>query len=289
MKRKVIKLGKSSTVISLPQKWVKEHSLYPGDELNLKINENSILLTKKHQIIKKSKTFEAFNNIKTTRRLISSLYRQGYTDITVTNTNSKTTEQLYDITEKKLIGFEVVSQKDNSCTLKQLGEIKEEDFDNSLRRIFLLLLEMSEEILNKIKNKEPLESIKFLEDNINKFSIYCERILIIFRNKLKKTYDYYYLVKQLEEIGDHYHIIVRELGTQTLKKDALELLKLTNRNLRYYYELFYKFDLEKLELFESKLRKDIKVINKNDWVKVMLKEINILIDSTISPLISINS
>ncbi|MBT7902230.1 phosphate uptake regulator PhoU [Candidatus Woesearchaeota archaeon] len=283
MKRKLIQLGKSTLVVSIPQKWAKEQELNPGSELDLEIKENALLLTKEAEIIEKKIEINAHQNTNTTKRIIATLYRQGFTEITIKNPNENNIKEIYNITEKRLIGFEVVTHKDKKCILRQLGKIDSYDFDNALRRLFLLILDLANETVEVLEKKQKQESAKFIEDNINKFSTYCERLLIIFRNKLKKSYDYYYLVKQLENLGDHYYYLTKE----TFKKNPINELKDANENLRELYELFYNFNFEKMDELYTKLRKEAKDAKKSNKNQPIL-EIKLRIDELISPVVAIN-
>ena len=44
MKRKIIKLGPATLVISLPSKWIKQTHVKPGDEIELEEIDNNLVI-----------------------------------------------------------------------------------------------------------------------------------------------------------------------------------------------------------------------------------------------------
>ena len=84
--------------------------------------------------------------------LIRCLYRKGYDEIRV-KFNKPTTKHHKigkDVTVVssihkevgRLNGLEVIQQKENFCLIKDISEGNIKEFDNVLRRIFLLLVDM---------------------------------------------------------------------------------------------------------------------------------------------------
>lgn len=259
MKRKVVLHGPSTLTISLPANWVKKFNIKKGEELDvvehgkeLRINTNSITFEKKQ--------IDLENLERLGRSYVTSSYRQGYDEIDFTYGDSNYIKTIQNIITRETTGFEIIRQYGNSCTIKDLTGHSRDEFNTALRRIWLLLLDLSNESLVAIKKNNPkeLKNIKLMDYSINKFSNYCLRILIKKSHyDFKKTPLYYYFVKSLEEIADQYKDLCN-FHSENLKKidkDLLELFDKTNSHLNSLYELFYKYDKQKIEeLFrETKL------------------------------------
>ena len=291
MKRKLIKQGANALTITLPKKWVFRHKLNPGDELEIEEHDKSIFLStdgKNNASIKKTINIDKFNQLLIWRHIISA-YRLGYDEIIVEFSDIN---KMYDIEFSSLgilekgnrmgvietlqdvvsrcIGLEVIDQGDNFCVIKDLGETSVKEFDNTLRRIFLLLLSMAEDSFEGLKNekKNLKQLVKSNDVNIDRFEDFCLRVL---NRKGYKEYDktstIYSIVLLLEFIGDEYKRIAvhySEIKKTKINNLLIDIYGNVNKLLNLYYELFYKNDMKKaIEIYElnGRLNHDIKKYN----------------------------
>jgi phosphate uptake regulator len=209
-------------------------------------------------------------------RLISSVYRAGYNEVKIsfedksfrdvyTAFTYNTIQVLKDGDEEQLspleaiqslvnrfIGFEIIEQKTHYCIIKDLGNTNPKEFDNTLRRIFLLLQTMSEAVLTNLKEgkKEELKGVHIIDTNIDRFEDFCLRVL----NKegysdFKKTSAMYSLIFVLEMVGDEF----KKLGLHLLNfkkpknKNIIKFATYSDNMLRTFYDLYYNFSNEKAE------------------------------------------
>ena len=215
--RKVSQIGPSTLMVSLPSKWVKEFGIKKGDEIDIETTGRNLIITtsklKENKILKIN--LEGLN-ANLIRYIIYTVYRIGTNEIELYFENEKVIDQntnahlfvidiIQQITEN-LIGFEIISQRENVIKIKQISTINIEEFTSTLKRIFFTLTNMSDDLTNAIenKNKELLQRIKELTNKkINKLSDFCHRIInkggIIETNKAPQ---YYLIISILEEIGD---------------------------------------------------------------------------------------
>ena len=162
---------------------------------------------------------------------------------------------------KRFIGYEIVEHHKDYCIVKDLSEISYKEFDSSLRRIFLLIQQMGEEIIEAIKteNTEIIKHINEIDLNVDKFHDYCIRVLnkTNFKEK-KKTSILFSTCFLLELIGDEfknasYHII-KEMKGKNLK-NLIDLSIRTLDNFNKFYDNFYSFNKDNLiELSKKKYR-----------------------------------
>ncbi len=157
----------------------------------------------------------------------------------------------------RLIGMEIVDQKENCCIIKELSETTYKEFDNALRRIFLLLKLESEYVISGLKgNKDLVKSIHIVDTNLDRFEDFCLRVL----NKkgysdFRKTQSMYTIIFISEMLGDE----LRKIGQHLIEKKpkvkmerVLTLASMMHEQLNRFYNVFYKFDKEKvLEIYEE--------------------------------------
>ncbi|MBW2990241.1 hypothetical protein KY348_00890 [Candidatus Woesearchaeota archaeon] len=247
MKRKIVQLGKSTLVVSLPAKWSRKYGLKPGEELDVEEQERNLKISteKGFQISKATVDLIKINNL--LKRLVAALYLAGYDEIEVKLDSIQKAREIQK-RAKELIGMEIVNQSKDFLELREISQISEESFEPMLRRVFLLLLSISEESEKAIlASQTDLEYIKDMETNINNFTDYCFRVLNkIGYTKPNKTPDVYCLVNNLELLGDEYKKLVAFITDKNIKLSAQnkKIYSEINKLLRELYNTYYKYSNE---------------------------------------------
>jgi phosphate uptake regulator len=256
MKRKIVKQGAATLTISLPSKWTQRFNLKPGDELDVEEKGPHLLLKNKGEADISTSNLDLSQLPKAiVNRYLIGAYKKGSDEINIafsdyvedlkTQEKHKTINFIQEVVDK-LIGVEIIEQSKNSCKIKQITAVSEDEFDSVLRRIFLLLLSLSEEALEIVeKNSKDTEITENKHNNIDKFVNYCIRLLNK-KGHQEKTTLYYYLIQELEEISDAYSFLVREFvqNKRKIDKKTVEVFKNVNDSLRTFYEYFYNFKKE---------------------------------------------
>lgn len=156
----------------------------------------------------------------------------------------------------RCIGVEIIDQRENWCIVKELGETTYKEFDNALRRVFLLLISMAEEINKAIKpraDKESLKSAHIIDTNIDRFTDFCFRVLSKKGyQEYRKTPTMHSILFMLEMIGDEFKkIAIHLLEAKSISPKMESLFKIQSDQLRKYYTLFYGFNRERCsEIYE---------------------------------------
>ena len=209
MKRKVIKQGHNTLTITLPSEWVKKLNIQSGDEIDLIESENSLVLNGKENGQERKITLDITSfNIPLLWRFFQGAYRSGNDEIKVLfDPNKKEGEDAYHfytsqfdyskLGEKippkpplaviqsvvdRFIGMGIIETGKNYCVIKEMGESSVKEFDNSLRRIFLVVLQMFDRIIEAIEKNEIgdpsfCKEIHTIDLNVDRFVDYCCRIL----------------------------------------------------------------------------------------------------------------
>jgi len=269
MRRRVIQIGDSTQLISLPRKWAKLYNIKKGQELEIE-EEGDKLIVRTNSTPKLNEIEIDVTNLDRSSILhaLRNIYRRGYDSICV-KFNQQLTNHYRIGKEKKMIsiihdevnrlpGLEIIQQKENFCIIKGVSDISDKEFDNVLRRIFILLTDMSSDLLNGIKNADPVlvETIEEKHFSVTKFISYCLRSLN------KKGYPessklpmLYHIISNIWIISGAIKYCARQYlrYNKKMKKESVQFLEMIDKQINLYYDLFYKFDLKKVrELSENK-------------------------------------
>ncbi|MBD3164551.1 AbrB/MazE/SpoVT family DNA-binding domain-containing protein [Candidatus Woesearchaeota archaeon] len=263
MKRKVIKQGHNTLTITLPAKWVENNGIKSGDELDIEEKKKTLLLSSAApKKISKSKLDADSLDLFLLKRYFNTLYKMGVDEIELTFSDPNIILSLQEILQKNLIGYEIISQTKSSCIIRSLSVINDSEFENTLRRTFLLLKSLSQETFNAIKTKDIVyfKSSSMLEENNNRLTTYCRRILN--KNGYKddaKIAFIYLIVEQLEKIADEYKYLSdqfekKEYDLKNVSDDTIKLYGKVNSFLEEFYEIFYNYSKERTVQFSKSYR-----------------------------------
>ncbi len=250
MKRKVIQIADSTQLVSLPRKWCLDNNIKKGNELDLEVDNKKIIISHERTPTIQRIEIESETLGKFLTRYIHGLYMRGIDEIKVNIKSSKDLERIQQ-TLSKDVGFEVVEQSSSYCIIKNIsGDI--ESFDQLLRRIFILMLNITDEGLNFIKENKmnELSNLLTLEEANNRFTISCRRYLNRKGHPTLKVGPLYFIVEELEKLADEYKYFYSYLVNAGIspasKASLISMLAKINAALRNLVECFYKFDSKKL-------------------------------------------
>jgi len=265
MKRKVIQIANSTQLISLPREWSKRFNIKKGSELNVIDNGNHIIIQTENPIDIDRAELDVSDLDIMARRCVTALYKKGVDELKINFNDPLSIELVREAISRETPGFEIIDQKESYCIIRNVSGMKTDEFDNILRRTFLLLIRMAEESYEAIKkqNFNYLKEIARLEEDNNKFTVLCRRVLNKHGTKHKFVGPLYYIIEELENIADQYKytcVRLNELKEKNIKisKNVLDMFKKANQQLRNYYELFYKFDKKKIVELKKKRKELIK-------------------------------
>ncbi|HME87388.1 MAG TPA: AbrB/MazE/SpoVT family DNA-binding domain-containing protein [Candidatus Nanoarchaeia archaeon] len=268
MKRSVIQLAGRTLLVSLPAKWVDANGVKKGDELELVEDGHKITINTEAKSAIETATLDADSVGEQIQRYVFALYKKGIDEIKINYSDPKVADMIRDTLLSETVGYEIVSQTPKSCTVKLITSGNMTEFDSLLRRTFLLLLSMSDEMVSSIKNKDfdHLTKTALLEQPNNRLTTVCRRTINKWGTEsYNKVGPIYYIVEELENISDEYkHFCnnlarIKEAPNKTIRPEILEILDLTNTVMRAFYETFYKLDLKKLELITNARKKIVPV------------------------------
>tara|TARA_Y100000034_G_scaffold130212_2_gene188069 strand:- start:339 stop:1259 length:921 start_codon:yes stop_codon:yes gene_type:complete len=258
--RKIIGFGKSSFVVSLPKPWLEKNNLAKGCSIKIEEENGALKIwpetTSEKAISKVSVDIDSLGPFVV--RYIHALYKTGIDEITLNTNGPGLLQNVQKALRNQVIGFEIIEQKQNKCVIRNVS-VELEGFSQMLRRTFFLISSMGDESYTAIKEGEfdRLSDILIMEDATNRFTMSCRRILNRHGSKeTKYVGPLYYLVEELENIGDEYKYVCQYfIKHKKIPQKSLELYQATNKLFKIYSELFYKFSFnEAAKISEERKR-----------------------------------
>ncbi len=246
MERKIIKQGHQAFTITLPVKWIRDNNI--TSEVSLEQQDNSLIITPK--TTSKIPLSEATINLKNySGRIVSTVifqaYRKGFDRISLLFT---TKDQLKAIkeTNKKLLGFEVVDEKQDRCIIQNIAEPAPEQYDVLLRRLFLQIRQESQAMLEELSsNKVCLQPHEEKDAELRRYTNYLRRVII--RSTIggkRDSYLLFHLVSILSYIHQAFLFLYKAAQTKP-SQTTLQIFAEVNSLFSTLYESFYQKDMDK--------------------------------------------
>ena len=118
MKRRLVKQGTATLMISLPSKWIQANNLNKGDEIDIEELENSLFISQ-HSKSKKQSTIINLTNLteSSIRTSIVNAYRSGFDIIEVKFSSEKHYSILSNTLQDYLLGFDITKRENNFCII----------------------------------------------------------------------------------------------------------------------------------------------------------------------------
>ena len=252
MRRRIIKQGNKSFTLTVPAKWIHENSLEGGDEIDIAEDEGNLLITIPERTKKKETVIHVeLGDLppRTIKNILNQSYRKGFDKIKISFKKPDHLKIIKEVTEKTLLGFEVVDESEDACTIQNIAEPSYDKYDIILRKIFLNIKNDAQEFYDELK-KGKLENMNKWEEqknNIDNFTNFLRRVII--NNKVggtRNSYLLFYLISHLSLIQHAYYYLYKYIAENkgTLGKDIINLFKESNDTYNMLYEAYYKKDLE---------------------------------------------
>ncbi len=247
MERKIMSLGKSSLVISLPKEWMQLNNLEKGDAVSFNIQRDRSLVIHPSTFKKaesKEITLSVSQNeeeILITQKILGA-FLNGYSGITLTS------EKIFTVPQTKAIRniagrlYMRVMEADSKCVyIQNLMDESKASLEQAIQRMHLISRSMCEDVINTLKNAdiELAKSVHALDDDVDHFAFFILRIL---RNAAQDPtlanelhvdpldcMDHQMLVYRMEYASDYAadiarHIIMLNGTKQKIPDDVLALM-----------------------------------------------------------------
>ncbi|MBT4257801.1 AbrB/MazE/SpoVT family DNA-binding domain-containing protein [archaeon] len=242
MKRKVVSQGPSSMMVSLPIKWVKEFGIKKGDEVDIsEVGQELLISSNKRKTGNKIIINLESDNPLYVYRHLQAVYVNGYDEVEFKYSSTKIANILQEYTTGSFIGFELISQDNESCIIKSLSTEKEEEFEIILKRVFQGILQMDELFYNFLRKKNnSIDLILNLEKINNRQTMYLQRII----SKGKVGGEFLYAMSIfLEKLANEYKFIIHNNAhNEKVGKKILKYYSRLHNQMENIYDVFTNYD-----------------------------------------------
>jgi len=247
MERKIMSLGKSSLVISLPKEWMQLNELKKGDAISYSIQRDRALIIYP-STNKKTLTTEITLNVGQneedaliTQKIIGS-FLNGYSGITLVS------EKIFSIQQTKAIRsiagklyMRVMESDTKGVYIQSLTDESKASLEQAIQRMHLISHSMCADAITSLRERDIAlaKTVYALHDDVDHFSFFIIRLIRdaaqnpLLANELRldplDCLDYQSLVYSIERAADYAaditrHIIMLEGRQQTIPNDVLELM-----------------------------------------------------------------
>ena len=243
MKRKIIRLGNQANILTLPIAWARENGLKPGDEVDLIVTEQNLMIyPQKHQQKKRTITLELRNDdFHLFRAELIEAYTLGYDTLIVNSPVKNAKKYLEEITSHFFIGFELVKHKNAVYELENISEPEEQKFDTIFRKMFQLCLEVFRNLVegNDGQVQDKLEKME-------KYNNFCKRCITkrIFSVEKEAIPHLWLLLSYLTKFKIAFAAFIADMGKGKLEKEDVKILKSLQDELSQLHHSFYTYDIE---------------------------------------------
>ena len=274
MKRKIVKQGAATLMVSLPSKWARRVNLKKGDEINIEESDDSLLLSKERTEIKKQTSFDLTTYSESSiRAALWNAYRAGCDSIIINFVDENQYAIIKDTIKNYIVGFDVTKKEKNSCVVESITEPAEAQFDVIFRKILYnisLLIDITEA---RLQNKSGVEDYKDVVFKIHQYDNFCRRV-ITKRNLPDAQLLWTFLTLLIHGQRELYHLN-RFLDKSSVRFKNFQFLTHLRKIFNLLHEGYVTQDKKKLERIHELEKKIIynelyKLIQKNQKENVIL-------------------
>jgi phosphate uptake regulator len=239
--------GGSSYVLSLPKGWIRERNIQKNDPLGVVSQaDGTLLITPNMHYDSTSRTKEfGLKDYPDPTMLLRSLigaYISGFTTIKITSAGRippKVRMVVRKFTQMT-IGQEVSEEADNSIVLKDILNPIEMPFENTIRRMYVIVKGMHEDALNALEQGrlDLAEDVVARDTDVDRlhwlihrqFSLIVENPSLSLKMGITPgiAATYYQISRIIERVGDH-TVLIAEAAMTLIEKgvDRMLIMKLT--------------------------------------------------------------
>ena len=253
MQRKIIQLGDETLVVSLPSGWARQHHLKKGDFIDAEEQGQQLIVYPAVGKHSGQVNIDVSGARPMVKRLLGALYKVGYDEFEVRFSTAEEKAAIKDVLSE-FVGFELVEEFPKRVIIKNVSTIVPQEFGNLQRKLLSLLLTVADESLTAAQAKSwgEFDQLRSMDADVNRAADFCRRILNTAGYRVvRRVAPSYYIIEQLERIGDGYRDLCQFIGIHhtKLSKGVIALYLGVNELLRAFSKLQASFGIADVTLF----------------------------------------
>jgi phosphate uptake regulator len=272
MERRVMSLGRSSLVISLPKNWMQLNELKKGDVVSFAIQRDRSLViypSAKKKVEAKETTVRIDPNedeLQVTMKIVG-CYLNGCSGITLISEKVFSVPQIKAI--RKIAGIlymRIMEASSKGIFLQTLMDETKADLKQTVQRMNLLSQSIGEDAIKSLKNKDLslAKAVFSFDEEVYHFAYFLIRVLrnaaqdSILANEFRidplECMDYQNLVYMMRDVADNAadvarHVILLDGSQQKIPEKVLELMHIAGNEAVNLYmravDTFFSKDVPK--------------------------------------------
>jgi phosphate uptake regulator len=230
MKRKLVKLGPSTLVISLPKKWLERMNLKMGDEIDVEEGPSLNITAKYKPNYSETKVFDLENvSANITEEFMVGIHKAGIVDATLNNVTKEKEKNINNVISK-VTGFQIMDHSNNSTRINDIGIIDETQLKKLEQQVYWKLLKMIDETADSKKKYEDLHKT---DNEINKLAFLIQRKIGVYFPTNNESFLNYEKIVVLEFIGDSLKLYKTVASKKDVDVKSLQTISQIVEGLRY--------------------------------------------------------
>jgi len=227
--RKIMALGKSSLIITLPKEWLKNNNLGRGDRVLLTLQKNRTMTISPTINVVKRKTemtiiIESDEERNSIIRKVIGCYLNGFSVVKVRSNNIFNTEQNEAIRDVvRSLYMRIIKSSSSQVEIHTLMDESMASISSGVERMHIITTSMCQDVIRAFREWDVsrAKSVIALEDDVDQFMYFLLRLLRssalnpILANQLEldmvDILDYQTLVHRIERVADHTTTIASSL------------------------------------------------------------------------------
>ncbi len=247
MERKIMSLGRSSLVVSLPKHWIELNKLKKGDVISLAVQRDRSLTIfpcaeKKREPREVVLNVDADERESLIVRRIIGCYLNGYSSIKILS------KAIFSVAQRKAIRnivrmlyMRTMESDTKSMHIQTLIDESKASLELAIHRMHLISHSMCVDALNSLKNQDPMlaKAVFSLDDDVDHFCFFLLRLIrdaaqdSVLANQLDvdplDCMDHQILVYRVEHAADHSANIAKQVimlagNNQKISDDLLTMM-----------------------------------------------------------------
>ena len=287
MKRKLVRQGGSAMTITLPSDWVKRFKLDGGDEIDLEEQQGKLIISTEAGKKENSIELSVSGLGPMVKRVLGALYKTGYDEFSIRFETPEEFEIAQQVIREQFVGFELVDHQKKRFVARKISTIDTKEFDTLLRRMFIIIKVLGEELVEAVKEKDTaqLKVLALRDKDVNKLADFCRRTINVYGAiQFKRPGPLYFIVEQLEKVGDYYRDLCLELSRRDLHTTLVDLEYLKNVNELHakLYALYFQFEIEpftQLHALQKSIKEQAQELRKQEYDPLVLHYLQAIAES----------
>lgn len=272
MRRKLVKHGAATLMVSLPRKWCKANHLDKGNEVNIEEAESNLLISaagatkeKKEAEITLTTSIES-----AIRTMLVYSYRLGYDQIKVNFSSDLQFKIVQNTIKTRLLGFDIIKKEKDYCIIENITEPLEDQFENLFQKVFMNISEMIEITKKRLEGKEPAEDYESVEERINQYDNFCRRVVSKKRFERKSLLFWDFSIRMIHAQRELYFLNkYLDKNKIAASKDALDFLNDISKNFEMIMDSYNKKEIQPLEKIHEREKE---ILNKKRYSLIESKK-----------------